>query len=239
MKHEKYGCVDESPPVLRLKNDPKGDRIMRLKQGDVYHEYGVEIQDANSEEYSRSLRIEYSKPYPRDCLHQIGSFNVDYSVDTPWTVPPYQKVTRQVIIEDIDECTLDMHRYEKNCPILVHRCDLDAGAKCSNTNGSYTCKCPKYTAGDGFLAGVSFKADETPVGFKGGQGCYDVGKPVINLQGPNPKIFRVCECGGLTGTMAKKEGGNDTEMKHGQQSHYEDEIKVSARSLQNRKQATN
>lgn len=227
MRHETYGCVDEKPPVLKLLNDPKGDHIMRLKQGDVYHEYSAEIEDKNKEEYQRVIRIEYSVPYPRDCLHKIGSFNVNYSVDTPWTVPPYQKITRQVVIEDIDECSLDMHQYEKTCPILVHRCDTDAGAKCVNTNGSYTCKCPKYTAGDGFLPGVAFKKEEAPIGFKGGESCHDVGKPVITLQGPNPKIFRVCECGGLSGVMTKKEGGKNTDMRQNQQSQYEDEIKVS------------
>lgn len=63
---------------------------------------------------------------------------------------PYVRITQRVIIEDIDECTIDNAKYEKTCPSLVRTCDVKAGATCVNTIRSYTCKCPKYTVGDGF-----------------------------------------------------------------------------------------
>jgi hypothetical protein len=223
--HGKYGCVDESPPKLRLKHDPNGDQILRLKQGDVYKEYAVDIDDENAEEYMRSLKIAYSEPLPHGCLTKIGEFHVNYTIATPWTSPPYVRITRHVIIDDIDECKLDAALYETTCPALVPRCDSEAGATCVNTIGSYTCKCPQYTTGDGFQHGISFDPMTVPEGFRGGQSCVDTGKPIINIIGPNPKIFRLCECGGITGITGKKVP-ND-ELKISQQKHYEDDIRVS------------
>jgi len=223
--HAKYGCVDESPPLLRLKNDPNGDQILRLKQGDVYKEYAVDIQDENAEEYLRSLKIAYSQPLPHGCLAKIGEFHVNYTVATPWTSPPYVRVTRRVIIEDIDECSMDVARYEKTCPELVPHCDTEAGATCVNTIGGYTCSCPKFTSGDGFQSNMSIKANDAPEGYQGGTGCHDTSKPVINLVGPNPKVFRICECGGLSGVMGKP--GKKDDLKGAQQRYYNDDIKVS------------
>ena len=40
-----YGCVDENPPILKLRNDPDGDQIDRLVQGDSYKEHAVDIDD--------------------------------------------------------------------------------------------------------------------------------------------------------------------------------------------------
>lgn len=223
--HETYGCVDESPPHLTLKHDPSRDGTLRLKQGDFYKEYAVEIKDENAEEYLRSLKIAYSWPLPNGCLSKMGEFNVNYTVETPWTIPPFQRVTRRVVIDDIDECSLDVAKYERLCPSLVPRCDTAAGAKCVNTKGSYTCRCPKHTTGDGFLKGVAFDKSNPPVGFHGGQSCHDTGKPVIQLQGPNPKVFRVCGCGGINGIMNQKVE-EDTALKTSQQSHYESDILV-------------
>jgi hypothetical protein len=226
MMHEKYGCVDERPPLLRLKNDPIGDQILRLKQGDVYKEYAVDIQDENAEEYLRSLKIAYSQPLPHGCLTKIGEFHVNYTVATPWTSPPYVRVTRRVIIEDIDECSLDVATYEKTCPELVPQCNLEAGATCVNTIGSYTCSCPKFTSGDGFKSDFFFRAMDAPDGYQGGTGCHDTSKPIISLAGPDPKVFRICECGGLSGLMGKP-GSRDTDLKGAQQRYYDDDIRVS------------
>lgn len=225
VQHEKYGCVDESPPVMTLKNDPDGDQILRLKQGDFYKEHAVDIQDENAEEYLRLLKMTYSDAMPKGCFTKIGEFHVNYTIATPWTSPPYVRVTRHVIIEDIDECKLDVSKYQKTCPELVPHCDIESGATCVNTNGSYTCKCPKYTSGDGFQKGLSFEPMDAPEGFQGGQGCHDTGKPVINLVGPNPKVFRICECGGIAGIMGKK-GQKDEELKSAQQQHYGSDIQV-------------
>ena len=223
--HEKFGCVDESPPLLRLKSDPNGDRILRLKQGDVYKEYAVEIQDENAEEYLRSLKIAYSKPLPSGCLTEIGEFHVNYTVATPWTSPPYVRITRRVIIDDIDECALDPKSFEAKCPSLIHRCDTSKGATCVNTIGSYTCKCPKFTSGDGFSENLSFGPQVTPEGFQGGTSCQDTNPPVISLRGANPKVFRVCECAGVSGIMLEKPSLHD-EIRTSQQSYYEGDIKV-------------
>jgi hypothetical protein len=224
MKHEEYGCVDKSPPQLRLKNDPKGDQVLRLKQGDVYEEYAVDILDENAEEYLRTLKIAYSQALPHGCLTRTGEFHIDYKVQTPWTSPPFIKATRRVIIEDIDECTADFNLLEKTCPELVPKCDSAAGATCVNTVGSYTCKCPEYTTGDGFLPNTQFQPGSAPEGFKGGTGCVDTGKPVIELKGPNPKVFRVCECNGIRGIIAGF--GRGFELKDEQKRFYGDDIKV-------------
>lgn len=223
--HEKFGCVDEQPPLLRLKSDPNGDQTLRLKQGDTYKEYAVEIQDENAEEYLRSLKIAYSQPLPSGCLTQIGEFHVNYTVATPWTSPPYVRITRRVIIEDVDECSLDIAQFERKCPSLVPRCDTGNGATCVNTIGSYTCKCPKFTSGDGFREGTEFGPLNAPEGYRGGTSCHDVGSPVIQLRGPNPKVFRVCECGGISGIMGKRLQ-KDEELKSVQKSHYGSDIKV-------------
>jgi hypothetical protein len=222
--HDTYGCVDESPPLIKLKHDPYGDQTLRLKQGDVYKEYMVEIEDANAEEYMRSLKIDYSIPMPYGCLTEIGEFHVNYTVATPWTSPPYVRLTRRVIIDDIDECKLDAAKYESFCPKLVPHCNVAEGAKCVNTIGSYTCQCPKHTEGDGFLSNIKYKA----TGYEGGTGCRDVSLPVIQLNGPNPKVFPVCKCRGIKGILDRPEKGhsNDSLLQASQQKHYGDDIKV-------------
>lgn len=220
--HEKYGCVDESPPVLRLKQDPQNDKTLRLRQGDVYQEYAVEIQDENAEEYLRSLKIAYSRPLPHGCFLHIGEFHVNYTVATPWTTPPYVRVTRRVVIEDIDECQLDVKQYQQTCPALIPQCHPDA--TCVNTVGSYTCKCPRYTSGDGFKSGLQFNAVDAPEGFQGGTGCRDTHKPVISLQGPNPKVFSVAQCGGLSGLMW--DGKDNEALRRSQQGLYNQDVKV-------------
>lgn len=223
--HDKYGCVDESPPTLRLKNDPRGDGILRLKQGDFYQEYAVDILDENAEEYLRSLKVSYSHPLPQGCLVEIGEFHVDYTVATPWTSPSNITITRRVIIEDIDECAIDRAELAKTCPALVPHCDEQVGARCVNTHGGYTCKCPEFTTGDGFQRGVEFPSRAVPEGFKGGTSCVDTGIPVITLAGPNPKVFRVCACNGVSGVMDGK--SKSTDLTATQKQHYSSDIVVS------------
>jgi hypothetical protein len=201
---------------------------MRLRQGDFYKEYAVDIIDENAEEYLRSLRITYSKPLPPGCIVQMGDFHVNYTVATPWTSYQFVRVTRHVIVEDIDECTLDTAKYQNTCPELIPQCDVAAGAQCINTIGSYTCKCPKHTTGDGFKASSSFASTLTPAGYKGGTSCVDTSKPVIEIMGPNPKVLRVCKCGGLTGVIGS---GNNQGAEHDrlcaqQRSKYGRNLKV-------------
>lgn len=232
MKVDKYGCVDESPPILRLRHDVKGDKITRLKQGDTYKEYAVDIVDDNAEDYSRSLKIAYSRPLPPGCLDTIGSFHVNYTVATPWTNPPYARITRDVIIEDIDECTLDVERYQTACPQLIPQCDFESGAKCKNLIGSYTCVCPKFTSGDGFkyMASINMangKYIGAPDGYSGGTGCRDTSKPIISLVGPNPKVFKTSAFSGLTGIMRQTKKRDESKVESllgAQRSVYEDDI---------------
>ena len=230
--HKKYGCVDESPPTMKLRNDPNGDQTLRLKQGDIYTEEAVDIQDENAEEYMRSLKIAYSIPMPYGCLTKVGEFHVNYTIATPWTSPAFLRLTRRVIIEDIDECTLDEAKYQRQCPQLIPKCDTEAGARCVNKVGSYTCQCPEFTSGDGFQAGLSFNAYDSvlPVGFNGGTGCRDTSKPVVELKGPNPKVFRIAQCGVLSGVMNSKQDDRDSDLKAAQQKYYGDDIKVCKRS---------
>ena len=219
---------------MRLRHDPDGNRTLRLKQGDVYKEYAVDIIDENAEDYLRSLRISYSKPLPPGCLTSMGEFHVNYTVATPWTSPPYVRVTRKVVIDDIDECTLDVSKYESSCPEIIPQCDVKAGATCVNTIGSYTCKCPKYTAGDGFkpIHTLTSTSEYAPEGYKGGKGCVDTSLPVIEVIGPNPKLFKVCKCGGLKGIMGGQSGGDERDqLCREHRKRYESGLRVSALSL--------
>ena len=232
-----YGCVDENPPILKLRNDPDGDQIDRLVQGDSYKEHAVDIDDDNAEEYLRSLKISYSRPLPPGCLATMGQFHVNYTVSTPWTNPPYARVTRTVTVDNIDECHLDKKKYEAQCPQLVPRCDVNAGAMCVDTIGSYTCKCPKHTSGDGFRTIVGIERDgrgrfvDAPEGYSGGTGCRDTSKPVIEVLGPNPKVFRVSKCGGLRGIMGSGGGGGDDEqLSFDQRGRYESDIQDMVKS---------
>jgi hypothetical protein len=225
--HDKYGCVDVNPPTLRLRNDPLGERVLRLKQGDEYREHMVDIVDENAEDYLRSLKITYSRPLPPGCLTSVGEFHVNYTVAMPWANPPYVRVTRRVVIEDIDECSLDVAKFQQTCPELVPKCDVAAGAKCLNTKGSYTCQCPNHTSGDGFLKSATFSERlPAPTSYKGGTGCVDTSKPVIALQGPNPKEFKVCACGGLDGVMGPSTNSEDNkELQTDQRKLYEADIR--------------
>jgi hypothetical protein len=205
--HDEYGCVDVNPPTMKLRNDPRGDQILRLKQGDEYREHMVDIVDDNAEDYLRSLKVAYSQPLPPGCLTEVGEFHVNYTVAMPWANPPYIRMTRRVIIEDINECSIlsnsrTLKQYQQTCPQLIPQCDIEAGAECRNTVGSYSCQCPVRTNGDGFRPSAKFDDDDAypiPSAFKGGTSCVDTSKPVITVQGPNPKIFRVPENVGLTG----------------------------------------
>lgn len=228
---DNFGCVDEKPPILKLRHDSRKDGITRLKQGDSYKEYAVDVIDDNAEDYLRSLKIAYSRPLPPGCLADMGEFTVNYSVAMPWANPPYARVSRKVVIEDINECTLDVNRYETQCPQLIPQCDVEAGAMCQNTKGSYTCKCPKFTTGDGFkFMGMvqveNGKYLNAPVGYSGGTGCKDTSKPVIQLLGPNPKVFHTCKCGGLTGVMkqTKRKVEKDQKLIGDQREGYENDI---------------
>ena len=240
-RHDKYGCVDVNPPKLKLLNDPLGDKTLRLKQGDEYREHMVNIEDENAEDYLRNLKVTYSQPLPKGCNLKVGSFQVNYTVAMPWATPPDVTVTRQVIIEDIDECSIrgkKLKNFQQNCPQLIPQCDTSAGAVCRNTDGSYTCQCPVQTTGDGFLKSTKFESDSAypvPTSYKGGTSCVDTSKPVIAVQGPNPKIFRVSECGGLNGVMSpySRNNQNDDEkelLSSNQRSLYEIDIKEMIRA---------
>lgn len=225
--HEEYGCVDTHPPTLKLRHDPHGDQTLRLKQGDEYREYFVDIIDENAEDYLRSLKISYSRALPPGCLTQVGEFNVTYTVSMPWATTPYVRITRRVIIDDIDECSIDVSKYQHTCPALVPQCDEAAGAKCINTIGSYACQCPAQSSGDGFVETAKFvEGVKPPTSYQGGKSCVDTSKPAITLNGPNPKVFKICECGGLSGFMSQSSSTDVKELLGEQRKFYEQDIKV-------------
>jgi len=228
----KYGCVDSNPPILKLRQDEGGDGVTILKQGDSYKEYAVDVRDDNAEDYLRSLKIAYSRPLPAGCHVEMGTFEVNYTVATPWTNPPFARVQRKIIIEDIDECNIDVESYAFQCPELIPQCDTDAGAACKNVKGSYGCQCPEYTSGDGFKHISSIEERDgkyiaAPYGYNGGTGCKDTNKPVIEIIGPNPKVLRTCKCGGLNGIMdatKKVNSQQSSELNKSQRGLYEGDI---------------
>jgi len=152
----------------------------------------------------------------------VGSFDVIYTVSTPWTTPSSVSVTRTVNIRDFDECKLKpSDGVYRTCPELVSgRCDV--GATCKNTNGSFMCECDKCSSGDGFLP-LPKNHDNvvTPAGYKGGNGCKDSCAPTIKLSGDNPKVFKVCKCGGgifETSSSNNDDGGDNKSL-------YEQQLK--------------
>jgi len=215
-----YGCVDESPPVLHLRPDPVHGTdprtgVTHLSQGDRYEEYGVDIVDDNAEDYFRSLKMTYSRPLPQGCLLEMGEFHVNYTVATPWTSPNFVSAKRTVVIDNVNECAVrESTGVGAGCPELLAMCDGEAGASCRDEIGTYTCRCPEGTEGDGFLPIPRLRADRrggfagsmVPDGYRGGTGCRDVSKPVIELLGPNPKRFRVARTSAVRGAIG--EGGN-------------------------------
>jgi hypothetical protein len=187
--HSEHGCVDETPPKLRL----RCDNPMVLTQCSVYHECGVEIVDENAEEYTRRLQIEYSRPVG-GCLRTLEPIIVNYTIETKWTDPPFVRQTRKVNVIDVDECKLAASDVPPVCEDCLPKCVPEA--RCINTVGSYACSCPPCTKGDGFYPST-FAPGTTPPGFQGGTGCVDSCPPSLTLLGDNPKIFPVCACAGL------------------------------------------
>ncbi|EJK45231.1 hypothetical protein THAOC_36159, partial [Thalassiosira oceanica] len=204
-KHdEKYGCVDETPPILKIRQgyDRESSDVTYLTQGNRYEELGVDIVDDNAEEYHRSLKISYSRPLPQGCLLELAEFYVDYTVATPWTEPEFVRARRTVVIQNVNECKIKVgSEIGTDCPELVARCDVDDGAKCLDLNGSYSCQCPDGTAGDGFK---KIESGLMPEGYNGGSGCRDITPPVIRLLGPNPKKFQVGKAGSIQGVLAEE-----------------------------------
>ncbi|CAN0149164.1 unnamed protein product, partial [Hapterophycus canaliculatus] len=170
------GCMDDSPPTLVL----KGPSHLTMRQCDKYVESGVEVVDANSENDDRNVGVTYSKP-PGRCASEMGSFTVNYTLNTGWTYPAVQYIVRHVTVEDVDECSLDPASPQGSCPGCRPQCHQHAA--CENRVGTYACKCPACMSGDGFVPFVPRKSGTTPAGYEGGTGCTDACAPVITLIG--------------------------------------------------------
>lgn len=180
----------------------------------------MDVVDDNAEEYLRSLKMTYSKPLPQGCLLEMGEFYVNYTVATPWTTPEFVSARRTVVVDNVNECLIKQGvGVGANCPELVSLCDVDAGSRCKDEIGTYTCRCPAGTEGDGFLPIPRLAPDGRggyvgsmiPRGYKGGTGCRDTSKPVIELLGPNPKRFRVAkpEATRVRGVIVSKNNKDD------------------------------
>ena len=246
-RDERFGCVDENPPVLHIRpapshTDPKTG-ITRLVQGEKYEEHGVDVIDDNAEEYLRSLKIAYSRPLPQGCLLEMGEFHVNYTVATPWTDPEFVRAKRTVVIENVNECRVKEDvGVGKYCPELVAMCDGESGAMCADEIGTYSCKCPVGTEGDGFLPIPRLKPDGKggyvgsmiPLNYRGGTGCRDTSRPTIDIIGPNPKKFLVAKPSGLKSIMRmgedKDTNASVERLLAEQRSHYENQIRFMIKS---------
>ena len=192
-------------------------------QGDYYQECGVDIINTNSdvEQDYRSLIIDYSNLHragtTTQCFTQVGNYSVTYKYqlatpdDHTTSNNDIISITRTVQVQDVDECAAvgktdilpNIRVGGGGCPaVFVAHCDFSAGATCVNTIGSYTCKCPAYTVGDGFQKITDYDIADNgstgsffkpPTGYQGGTGCVDTTKPIIQLLGPNPKLFRIAK----------------------------------------------
>eukprot|EP00752_Nemacystus_decipiens_P007817 g6982.t1 len=190
------GCMDDRAPSLKL----KGPATMTMKQCDKYVENGVEVVDANSENDDRNVAVTYSKP-PGRCASEMGSFTVNYTLNTGWTHPAVQYIVRHVTVEDVDECALDPATPQGLCPGCRPHCHEHA--KCENRVGTYACRCPDCMTGDGFEPFVPRKSGTTPAGYEGGTGCTDKCAPVITLLGDDPFILRVAANTDISGKPVK------------------------------------
>jgi len=192
---ETHGCVDPSPPKLALLCNEHGDNTTRLRQGQTYTECLIAIQDDNAEDIMRSLKIEYSHPILHTCLLDVGEYEVRYTVRTPWTTPSSVSIVRKVLVEDVDECALlsllsstNNDALNKCEQMMVPQCAVDEGATCRNSaGGGYSCECPRYTTGDGYLRNIApdhLSNNRGNIkGYRGGTGCVDVGKPILQKHG--------------------------------------------------------
>lgn len=142
------------------------------------------------------------------------------------------------------------------CPELLPKCDVMAGAKCKNNVGSYTCLCPEFTSGDAFMVidSVVLRRDDdnendnesngkyigAPDGYQGGIGCKDTSRPIIDILGPNPKIFQTCKYDGLNGFTRRDnkkeiksrgdEGRNSKDLVESKRKAYEQKMKYMIQS---------
>ena len=163
-------------------------------------------------------------------------------VATPWTTPNHARAKRTVVIGNVNECQIKKNEgVGKSCPELVAMCDVDAGARCIDEIGTYSCRCPEGTEGDGFLPNARLKPSDgggysgltVPMNYRGGTGCRDTSRPVIEILGPNPKTLRVAQVSRLKGDYKTKQSDEETSIKidtlRGERrSYYENEIRVSS-----------
>ncbi|CAM9381123.1 unnamed protein product [Chrysoparadoxa australica] len=184
---KRFGCVDATVPVIKL----VGPKELRLKQTDAYEEEGVIIEDENAEDYTRALQIQYSRPLGA-CLGTPGKYTVEYTIQTPWTDPPFQKALRHVIVEQANLCAMSQKAKDR-CPSLVPHCS--ERAVCTPPLG--TCKCPPCFEGDGL---------------RDGSGCKDVCPPLLSVRSPG-EVFKTCKCSGLLGGDLPSRRDFDTELK--------------------------
>jgi hypothetical protein len=167
-------CLSGSVPKIYL----NGPNPLRLKQGDIYEELGVNVEDENESDDERTVKIQYSHPFG-PYFKSTGDYYVIYSIETPWLHLNNSNIIerREVIVSDVDECT-----YTGSVESFIHQCVSEA--TCMNLDGSYECKCPPGYSGDGL---------------KNGSGCADNLPPQLSCIGEacRPMKYSACNCIGL------------------------------------------
>ncbi|CAH3152005.1 unnamed protein product, partial [Pocillopora meandrina] len=105
--------------------------ITKCEMNDATHfEYPSDLVSFPNSTYRGSKNACIKKPCPSNTICQASSSSEGY---TCVCVPGY---TGKDCTEDVDECSLGKHK-------------CDSNAECTNTLGSYSCKCKEGFSGDG------------------------------------------------------------------------------------------
>eukprot|EP01137_Pigoraptor_chileana_P015158 Opistho-2@70747 len=140
-----FDCKDVQPPTLLLKGNP----VERQPQFTPYVDDGATAFDNHDGDLTRGIQSSGSVD-----VNTPGTYVITYSVRD--IALNEASITRQVTIDDVDECAVPSTHPQFN------KCN--ANAICTNTIGAYSCKCKDGFQGNGFA-------------------CKDITPPALTVRG--------------------------------------------------------